>query len=237
MVRQNLRRGVGESFQDMGEQSLKNIDRKIRVWRWPASQNQSNAKPSHQPTDDQVRDTRSNIEIKPFETLSTDPEHKHLAGGFAEDIAAALSKFDSLRVVATKDVGLSQHSARYRVEGETRVAGPRIRCTSRLLEGADGHHLWAEKFDGVLEDIFDFQDRVTQEVTTAIEVELSDGPQIRVGAGRRVTPWLTTSSWRGEPPIRNIHARLAPERGPLSRPRSSVRQHFSPPWPPWPERI
>ena len=177
MVRQNLRGALGETFEDMGEQSLKNIDRQVRVWRWPAaeghqSRSSRNAMPGRE------EDLPPAIEVLPFETLSPDPDHRFYAEGFSEDIATAISKLDTLRVVSAGNKE-GVRAARYHVEGSIRVAGPRIRCNVQLLEIADGHHLWAEKFDGLVEEVFDFQDRITEEVVAALEVELSEGQQVR----------------------------------------------------------
>ena len=177
MVRQNLRGALGETFEDMGEPSLKNIDRKVRVWRWPAAEGHQprsprNAMPGRE------ENLPPAIEVLPFESLSPDLDHRYYAEGFAEDIATAISKLDTLRVVSAGNKERAS-AARYRVEGSIRVAGPRIRCNVQLLEIADGHHLWAEKFDGLVEEVFDFQDRITEEVVAALEVELSEGQQVR----------------------------------------------------------
>ncbi len=129
MVRQNLRGTVGESFEDMGEQSLKNIERKVRVWRWPAG-DPGQASPSRNADAEREENLPPAIEVLPFETLSPDPDHRFYAEGFDDDIAAAVSKLDTLRVIsAGTDVGVS--AARYRIEGGIRVAGPRIRCGLR----------------------------------------------------------------------------------------------------------
>lgn len=177
MVRQNLRGAVGESFEDIGEQSLKNIDRKIRVWRWPVA-DEGRASKSRSAAEEREENLPPTIAVLPFETLSPDPDHRFYAEGFDDDIAAAVSKLDTLRVIsAGTDDGASV--ARYRIVGGIRVSGARIRCNVQLLETADGHHLWAEKFDGIIEEIFDFQDQITEKVLAALEVELSEGEQVR----------------------------------------------------------
>ena len=180
MVRQNLRGDLGTTFEDMGEQSLKNLDRKVRVWRWPAGEGQQASAPGHA-TSEREENLPPAIEVLPFETLSPDPDHRFFAEGFAEDIATAISKLDTLRVFSagSREGTNGASDARYRIEGSVRVAGKRLRCNVQLLEIADGHHLWAEKFDGLVEEIFDFQDRITEEVVAALEVELSEGQQVR----------------------------------------------------------
>ncbi len=180
VVRQNLRGVLGETFEDIGEQSLKNLDRKVRVWRWPASEGRQTGSPGHAASE-REEDLPPAIEVRPFETLSPDPDHRFFAEGFAEDIATAISKLDTLRVfsAASREGTNGASDARYRIEGSVRVAGKRLRCNVQLVEIADGHHLWAEKFDGLVEELFDFQDLITEEVVAALEVELSEGQQVR----------------------------------------------------------
>lgn len=178
MVRQNLRGTVGDSFEDMGEQILKNIERKVRVWRWPAADEDA-TQPSRPTAPNSEGNSPPTIAVLPFETLSADPDHHFYADGFAEDIATAISKLDTLRVVSIGNNG-SANAARYHIEGSIRISGPRIRCNVQLIEVTDGHHLWSEKFDGQVEDIFDYQDRITEEVVAALEIELTEGQQVRL---------------------------------------------------------
>lgn len=180
VVRQNLRGPLGETFEDIGEQSLKNLNRKVRVWRWPAGEGRQTGAPGNAASE-REENLPPAIEVLPFETLSPTPDHRFFAEGYAEDIATAISKLDTLRVFsAGSRKGTNGASdARYRIEGSVRVAGKRLRCNVQLLEIANGHHLWAGKFDGMVEEIFDFQDLITEEVVAALEVELSEGQQVR----------------------------------------------------------
>ena len=177
MVRQNLRGELSMHFEDIGEQSLKNFDRRIRVWRWPASDGQRSSTAGNV-TSEPVESLPPAIEVLPFDIHSHDPDHRSYAEGFAEDIATAISKLDTLRVISA-GTGEGSSGAHYRIGGSMRVSGKRLRCNVQLLEIADGVHLWAEKFDGLVEEIFDFQDRITEEVVAALEVELSEGQQVR----------------------------------------------------------
>ena len=178
MVRQNLRGAVGDSFKDMGEQSLKNIDRKVRVWRWPADDG-SQVGVSRNAVAEHEEYTPPMIAVLPFETLSPDPDLRSYAEGFAEDIATAISKLDMLRVISVSgDEGAN--AAHYNVKGNVRIAGARIRCNVQLIDVSDGHHLWSEKFDGQVEDIFDFQDHITDQVAAALEIELTEGEQVKL---------------------------------------------------------
>ena len=177
VVRQNLRGAVGDSFGDLGEQNLKNIERKVRVWRWPAGDRAAMGS-SGSVTASDAENRLPTIEVRPFETFSSEPDHRIHAEGFAEDIATALSKLDTLRVV-TAGIEEGANRPRYHVKGSIRIAGARIRCNVQLIQIADGHHIWSEKFDGQVEDIFDFQDHITEQVAAALEVELSEGQQVR----------------------------------------------------------
>jgi TolB-like protein len=125
------------------------------------------------------------IAVLPFENLSPDPEQSFLADGIVEEIITALSRFRTFGVVArnstfaykgratdvrevARDLGV-----RYVLEGSVRRSGQRVRVTAQLIEGASGAHLWAEKFEGAVADIFDFQDEITRLVIGIVE------PQIR----------------------------------------------------------
>ncbi len=127
---------------------------------------------------------RPSIAILPFANLSSDPEHEYFADGVVEDITMALSLFRWLFVIArnssftykgravdVKQVG-RELGVRYVLEGSVRKAGDRIRIAGQLIDAGTGAHLWADHFDGALEDMFDLQDRVTASVVCAIEPKL-----------------------------------------------------------------
>ena len=127
---------------------------------------------------------KPSIAVLPFQNMSGDPEQEYFADGMVEDIITALSRFKSLFVIARnssftykgkavdiKQVG-RELGVRYVLEGSVRKAGGRVRITGQLIDAATGAHLWADRFDGALDDIFDLQDSVTQQVVGAIEPEL-----------------------------------------------------------------
>lgn len=181
MVRQNLRGAVSDSFEDMGDQALKNIERKVRVWQWPATGNKQ-AGPTRGETVAHTEGSLSTIAVLPFETLSSDPDHHFYAEGFAEGVATAVAKLETLRLVpAAKEEGFE--SPRYHVKGNIRIAGPRIRCNIHVVDGSNGHRLWAEKFDGEVTDVFDLEDQITDQIVAALEVELTEGQQVRLWHG------------------------------------------------------
>jgi adenylate cyclase len=131
------------------------------------------------------------IAVLPFVNMSADPDQEYFSDGITEDIITALSKISSLLVVARnstftykgKSVDVKQVSreqgVRYVLEGSVRKAGKRVRVTAQLIDAITGHHVWAERYDRDLEDIFAVQDEITREVVIALDIRLSGGEQAR----------------------------------------------------------
>ena len=127
---------------------------------------------------------KPSIAVLPFQNMSGDPEQEYFADGMVEEIITALSRFRWLFVIARnssftykgRDVDVKQVGrelgVRYVLEGSVRKAGNRIRITGQLIDAATGAHLWADRFDGAIEDIFDLQDQVTASVVGAIAPKL-----------------------------------------------------------------
>ena len=127
---------------------------------------------------------KPSIAVLPFQNMSGDPEQEYFADGMVEDIITALSRFKSLFVIARnssftykgKAVDIKQAGrelgVRYVLEGSVRKAAGRVRITGQLIEASTGTHLWADRFDGAMEDVFDLQDRVTETVVRAIAPKL-----------------------------------------------------------------
>jgi adenylate cyclase len=166
------------AFDDLGEKSLKNIDRPVRLY---AVRSASPSAAIASPQAELVAITdRPSIAVLPFQNMSGDPEQEYFADGMVEDIITALSRFKSLFVIARnssftykgkavdiKQIG-SELGVRYLLEGSVRKSGGRVRITGQLIEAATGAHLWADKIDGALDDVFELQDQVTQSVVGAI---------------------------------------------------------------------
>jgi TolB-like protein/class 3 adenylate cyclase len=163
-------------FDDTGEQQLKNIARPVRVYR--ARLDQGIARSAPAPA--LALPDRPSIAVLPFQNMSGDPEQEYFADGMVEDIITDLSRFRMLFVIArnssftykgravdVKQVGRDL-GVRYVLEGSVRKAGQRVRITGQLIDAATGAHLWAERFDGPLEDVFNLQDQVTSSVVAAI---------------------------------------------------------------------
>jgi len=165
------------AFEDRGEQQLKNISKPVRTYAvrvgaYGAPIDRLSAAPS--------LPDKPSIAVLPFENMGGDPEQEYFADGMVEDIITALSRFKSLLVIARnssftykgkaadlKQIG-RELGVRYVLEGSVRKSGSRLRISGQLIEAATGSHIWAEKIDGPLEDVFDLQDRVTQSIVGAI---------------------------------------------------------------------
>jgi TolB-like protein len=165
-------------FDDAGEQNLKNIVRPVRVFRVRDRVAAAEQRPTL------VLPDKPSIAVLPFQNLSADPEQEYFADGVVEDITMALSLFRWLFVIArnssftykgravdVKQIG-RELGVRYVLEGSVRKAGNRIRIAGQLIDAETGAHLWADRFDGALEDMFDLQDHVTSSVVGAIAPKL-----------------------------------------------------------------
>lgn len=166
------------AFEDAGEQQLKNIARAVRVYRVRLSGAAQGQRPALPLPD------KPSIAALPFQNMSGDPEQEYFADGVVEEIITALSRFRNLFVIArnssftykgravdVKQVG-RELGVRYVLEGSVRKTASRVRITGQLIDASTGAHLWADRFDGELEDIFDVQDNVTMNVVGAIAPKL-----------------------------------------------------------------
>jgi TolB-like protein/class 3 adenylate cyclase/tetratricopeptide (TPR) repeat protein len=172
------------AFTDLGAQHVKNIEEPVRAFAVSAKGASAVvALPSNASISLALPDKPS-IAVLPFQNMSGDPEQEYFADGMVEDIITALSRFKSLFVIARnssftykgkavdiKQVG-RELGVRYVLEGSVRKAANHVRITAQLVDAASGSHLWADRFDGALEDIFDLQDRVTASVVGAIAPKL-----------------------------------------------------------------
>jgi len=171
---QQVRDKLDYRFEDMGEQQLKNIARPVRVWHVSPINAPATEKPTLALPD------KPSIAVLPFQNMSGDPEQEYFADGIVEEIITALSRFRQLFVIARnstfaykgkspdiRQVG-RELGVRYVLEGSVRKAANRIRITGQLIDATSGAHLWADRIDGGLEDVFDLQDQVTASVVGAI---------------------------------------------------------------------
>jgi len=169
-----VRGKVGTEFDDIGEQSLKNIAQSLRVYRVRLG---SAAEPAATALPLPVKPS---LAVLPFQNLSGDPEQEYFADGMVEEIITALSRIRRLSVIAressftykgqsldVKQVG-RELGARYVLEGSVRKGGGRVRITTQLIDALTGANLWADRFDGLLEDVFDLQEQVAISVAGII---------------------------------------------------------------------
>jgi TolB-like protein/class 3 adenylate cyclase len=181
-VHRQIRGKVDITFEDLGSQSLKNIEEPMRVWRARIGPSPPAmiTKPPTQTAQPLALPDKPSIAVLPFTNMSGDPEQDYFADGMVDDIITALSHFKALFVIArnssftykgravdVKQVG-RELGVRYVLEGSVRKSANRVRITGQLVDTATGAHLWADRFDGGLGDIFDLQDQVTESVVGAI---------------------------------------------------------------------
>ena len=176
------------AFEDLGEQQLKNITRPVRVFR---VRRDRVAEATHTPAPSLALPDKPSVAVLPFTNMSGDQEQEFFSDGIAEDIVTALSRYPSLfviarnscftykgRVVDVKQVG-RELGVRYVLEGSLRKSGNRIRVTAQLVEAETGKHVWAERYDRDLADIFALQDEITEAVTIALVPAIADAEQHR----------------------------------------------------------
>lgn len=189
------------TFDDLGDLALKNIEHPVRAHRaswsaadWPvvtpevASAALAGVTPKDEPL---ALPDKPSIAVLPFTNMSGDPEQEYFVDGLVEDIITVLSRFKSLFVIARnssftykgravdlKQVG-RELGVRYVLEGSVRKAGNRIRITGQLIDAESGAHLWADRFDGQMEEVFDLQDRVANKVVSIVAPKLQQSDMER----------------------------------------------------------
>jgi adenylate cyclase len=181
------------AFTDLGSQQVKNIHEPVRVFSVAAGR-AAVVTASENASVPLALPDKPSIAVLPFQNMSGDPEQDYFADGMVEDIITALSRIPSLFVIARnssftykgratdiKQVG-RELGVRYVLEGSVRKAAGRLRITGQLIEASTGAHLWAERFDGALEDVFELQDAVTERVVGAIETSVNQAEITRARA-------------------------------------------------------
>jgi TolB-like protein/class 3 adenylate cyclase len=199
-VHDHVRDRLPFAFEDLGEQQVKNIARPVRVYRvrdpGAAAKSPSASVSPALPLPD-----KPSIAVLPFANMSGDPEQEYFADGMVEEITTAISRLPWLFVIArnssftykgqavdVKQVG-RELGVRYVLEGSVRKAGNRVRITAQLIDAVTGTHLWADRFDGSLEDVFELQDKVASSVAGVIEPALQAAETAR--SAQRPTSDLT----------------------------------------------
>ncbi|TDI54363.1 MAG: tetratricopeptide repeat protein [Alphaproteobacteria bacterium] len=200
IVHESIGNRIEAEFTDDGAHEVKNIDRPIRVFRWhPETSGKIEAKASGKVSagppggEPLAIPDKPSIVILPFDNLSGDKEQDYFADGMVEAITAALGNISSLFVIArntaftykgrpmdVRDIG-AELGVRYVLEGSVQRAGNRVRITTQLIETEGGTHVWAKPFDGSIEDIFELQDAITEQVAGALlpSIQLAEIERVR----------------------------------------------------------
>jgi TolB-like protein/class 3 adenylate cyclase len=177
VVRDQVRDKVDFGFEDLGEQQVKNIARPVRVYRIPLAETGRTQAPLPLPD-------KPSLAVLPFQNMTGDPEQDYFVDGIVEEITTAISRLPWLFVIARNSsftykgraVDVKQVArelgVRYVLEGSVRKAGHRVRITGQLIDTASSAHIWADRFDGTIDDIFELQDQVASSVVGAIEPKL-----------------------------------------------------------------
>ncbi len=174
-VHEQVRDRIALTFTDMGEQEVKNIDRPVRAWHWHPTATATAPTDRAPPLPD-----KPSIAVLPFTNMSGDPEQEYFSDGITGDVITELSRFRSLFVIARNssftfkgqavdvtDVGQTL-GVQYVVEGSVRKAANRVRVTAQLVEAETGNHIWAERWDRELEDIFAVQDELVRTIVSTV---------------------------------------------------------------------
>ncbi|HEV8391895.1 MAG TPA: adenylate/guanylate cyclase domain-containing protein [Dongiaceae bacterium] len=185
-VREEVARKLDVGFEDLGERLLKNIAAPVRAYALRSEATPASNSPMPVPP------AGRSIVVLPFDNLSGDLEQQYFSDGIAEDIIADLSKVSGLFVIArnsaftyrgkaakVQDIG-RELGVRFVLQGSVRKAGNRVRIAVQLIDGTTGGHLWAERYDRDLHDIFSVQDEVTREIVSTLAMKLSEGERRRI---------------------------------------------------------
>ena len=204
VVHQQVDGRVEALFTDLGDQNLKNIARPVRAYR--VALKEARAEPPAASTAAAAAfasPEMPSIAVLPFQNMSGDAEQDYFCDGLVEDIITTLSKLAGLRVIARNssfvykgrsvDIreAAKQLGVRYVLEGSVRKSGNRIRITAQLIDAKDGTHLWAERYDRAIDDIFAIQDEITLVLATEMQVKLTEGEQARL----RYTTTHNVEAW------------------------------------------
>ena len=192
-VHDQVRDKLSFGFEDLGEQSVKNIARPIGVHRVSLAESvtETAVKSKAAAKPELAASQRPSIAVLPFANMSGDPEQEYFADGISEDIITGLSKLRWFFVIARNSSFIYKGKAvdmkhvarelgvRYVLEGSVRKGGNRVRITAQLIDASTGNHIWADRYDGDLTDVFALQDEITKKVVAAIEPKLLEAEGIR----------------------------------------------------------
>jgi len=182
------------ALEDAGERTLKNIPRPVRIWKLMPN---DASKPASVPK----QRTVATVAVLPFDNMSADPDQEYFVDGITEDLITALSYDKNLAVIARNSTFAYRNKATdartvakeldatHIVEGSVRRSGNRMRVTTQLIDAETGHHMWAERFDRDLDDVFDLQDELVASIATRLS------PSLRDAAGRKRQRTPSVTAW------------------------------------------
>jgi TolB-like protein/Tfp pilus assembly protein PilF len=206
-----VRKLLPMTFVDLGVQQVKNIQEPIRAYHVTVPGE------AREVVSARVAETESlpplpdkpSIAVLPFRNMSGDPDQEYFADGIAEDVLSTLSKIQELMVIARnssfvfkgqtrdmREIGRAL-GVRYVLEGSVRKAGNRVRLAAQLIDSLNGSHVWADRFEGDLDDVFELQDRITQDIVAALEVRLTLGEEVRIWRKRAGSPLVHEHHHKG----------------------------------------
>jgi adenylate cyclase len=198
-VHEHLHGRVSIDFVDSGNHEVKNIERPLHIWTWSPDAAAAGTFAAVGGTPPPPRNKPS-IAVLPFDNMSGDPEQGYFADGITEDIITDLSKVSGLFVIARNSSFAYKGQApdirkvsrelgvRYVLEGSVRRVASRIRINAQMIDGTTGGHLWAERYDRDIEDVFAVQDEVTRTIVDALKVRLTPGEEARRESHNKVDP-------------------------------------------------
>lgn len=193
VAHQMIRARADLSFHDLGEQQLKNIAQPVRVWRWTeGTEVNGGATDGCDGSLNLPKSDKPSIAVLPFENMSHDPDQEYFSDGITEDLITDLSRLSGLLVIARnsvfqykgratrpQDVAI-ELSVRYVLEGSIRRADNHVRINAQLIDATTGYHIWADRYDRELGDIFALQDAIVREIVTSLEVRLTEHEENRL---------------------------------------------------------
>ena len=218
-VRTAVKGKHGAGFEDLGDQLVRNISDVVHAWRVhpggaAAFASSTAPAPVSVRRDDMAAvaplrlPDRPSIVVLPFANLGGDPEQEYFADGLVEDIITELSRFRRLFVIARntaftfkgKNVDATRVArelgVRFLLEGSVRKAGSRVRITAQLIDGQTGHHIWAERYEDVVSDVFDLQERITRQVVGTMVPEIEAQEMRLSDSGQRRYREVDDMAWR-----------------------------------------
>ncbi len=183
-VHEHVGGALDVGYEDLGEQSVKNLDRPVRSYR-VILESAAESRMARQRETSLPPPDKPSIAVLPFENMSGDPEQEYFSDGMAEDLITDISKISGLFVVARNSsfafkgqsvdvkVIAEQLRVKHILEGSVRKMGERLRINAQLIDAASGGHIWAERYDGDMAEIFEFQDNIREQIVSALQVSLT----------------------------------------------------------------